>query len=394
MTTLSSQPLLHRRSDDRIISGLSAGVGDSLGVPAAYVRAAFVTLSLAGGVGVFAYLIGWFLTSDVTTDDSDMKPLDRSQRIGLALMFIATLMTLSIFGVWFGDSVVWPIGLMAFGLAAIWDRSEPNVSALVIPGADGTTTSSITRIVVGSGVLITGVALFAATRDTLQALGLPLLAVTITAAGLLLLLAPWIYQLVGALDQERNDRIRSEERSDVAAHLHDSVLQTLALIQRSDDPKRMVTLARAQERELRHWLFAQSPEAASTLLSTALEALANKVEDDYDVRVEVVTVGDAETDDSLNALVQAAGEAAANAARHSGADRVSVYAETKEGRTDVFVSDQGKGFDIDNIDEDRHGISDSILGRMKRHGGEVTITSEAGEGTEIHLSMALASEAS
>lgn len=394
MTTITSQPTLRRRTDERMISGLSAGIGDSLGVPAPYIRAAFVTLSMAGGVGVAAYLLGWFLTSDATSDHGEMKALDRSQRIGLALMFIASLTTLSIVGLWFGDSVVWPIALMAFGLAAIWDRSEPNVAAFVIPGSGGSTKSSITRIVVGAGVLITGVALFAASRDSLQALGLPLLAVTITAAGLLLLLAPWIYQLVGAVDQERNDRIRSEERTDVAAHLHDSVLQTLALIQRTEDPKRMVTLARAQERELRHWLFSQSPEAASTLLSTALEALANKVEDDYDIRVEVVTVGDAETDDSLNALVQAAGEAAANAARHSGADRVSIYAETKDGHTDVFVSDQGKGFDIDSIDEDRHGITDSILGRMKRHGGEVTITSEAGDGTEIHLSMALASEAS
>ena len=303
-------------------------------------------------------------------------------------------MGLSGLGLWFGDSVVWPIGLMVFGLASIWDRSEPKVAAFVIPGTDGTTRSSVTRVVVGIVVLIIGVALFTASNDGLQSIGLPLLAVTVTAAGLLLLLAPWIYQLVGALNTERNDRIRSEERSDMAAHLHDSVLQTLALIQRTEDPKRMVTLARAQERELRHWLFTQSPDADSTMLSTALEALAIRIESDYDVRVDVVSVGDAKTGESLNALIRATGEAAANAARHSGADKVSIYAESEADQVNVFISDQGSGFELETIEPDRHGISDSIIGRMKRHGGEAVITSETGEGTEVHLSMKLASEIS
>ncbi len=173
----------------------------------------------------------------------------------------------------------------------------------------------------------------------------------------------------------------------MAAHLHDSVLQTLALIQRTEDPKRMVTLARSQERELRSWLFDERASDAQTLRGALADA-ASKVEEAHDVPVSVVVVGESDLNgDGQRALVGAATEAMMNAAKHSGADRVSVFAEATAGQVDVFVTDQGDGFDPEEVDGDRKGLSESIKGRMARHGGTVKIDSEIGVGTEVHLTM-------
>lgn len=352
-----------------------------------------MVLALAGGVGVVAYLIGVAMTVN-TIDVGNKTVIGRSQKLGLALMLLATLMTLRAANLWFGDSVVWPFGLISFGLAAILDKGDNymRLSSWMLPGGDVSARPPMSRMVVGTVVLFAGVATFVASRSALTPLGLPFLAVLVTAIGLMLLVGPWIVRLVSALNEERSDRIRSEERSDVAAHLHDSVLQTLALIQRSDDPSKMVTLARAQERELRQWLFEADPDVDSTLLSTALQSMAGRVERDYDIRVELVTVGEVQLNPTLDALVRAAGEATANAARHSGVQWVSVYAETADGQVDVFVSDQGSGFDVSTVDDDRHGIADSIIGRMERHGGTATVSSEIDGGTEVHLSMPLGSD--
>lgn len=173
----------------------------------------------------------------------------------------------------------------------------------------------------------------------------------------------------------------------MAAHLHDSVLQTLALIQRTDDPKRMVTLARAQERELREWLYTGDRERPGDTFKAALDAAASQIEQDHDIPIDVVTVGDREMDTRLAALVDASREAMKNAARHSGADHVSVFAEVREDAIDIFVTDQGRGFDPGSVPVERHGIANSIKARMERHRGSATITSVPGEGTEIHLTM-------
>lgn len=178
----------------------------------------------------------------------------------------------------------------------------------------------------------------------------------------------------------------------MAAHLHDSVLQTLALIQRTDDPRRMVTLARAQERELRRWLFESVPTAAAETVASALRAAAERVEADHDVPVEVVTVGDAELDERLRALAAAAGEAITNAAAHSGAGRVSVFCEVTDEGVEVYVVDQGKGFDPAAVAPDRRGIRDSIKGRVERHGGTARVDSRVGEGTEVALRMSREAE--
>ena len=197
---------------------------------------------------------------------------------------------------------------------------------------------------------------------------------------------PWVWRMMNELSDERRSRIRTEERAEMAAHLHDSVLQTLALIQRTDDPKRMITLARAQERDLRNWLYSND-ESAAVGLRQALGTMATAVEEKHNVPVEVVVVGDMPLNDRSSALVAAAGEATTNAAKHAGTSKVSVFAEVRDDEAEIFITDLGEGFDPNTIEDDRHGIVDSIIGRMKRQGGEAEINSEPGEGTEVRLTL-------
>jgi signal transduction histidine kinase len=191
------------------------------------------------------------------------------------------------------------------------------------------------------------------------------------------------------LSEERSERIRQEERAEVAAHLHDSVLQTLALIQRSDDPQRMAMLARHQEAELRDWLYGTAPLEGVDLVSTALKQAASKVEEDFQIPVDLVTVGDHPVDEHTRVLVAAATEAMVNAAKHSGAERMSLFLEVEDDHLEVFVTDQGKGFDPNAVAEDRRGITESIRARMERIGGTVAIESEPGEGSEVMLGLSL-----
>lgn len=380
---------LVRRTDDRVIAGVCSGIAARLGVEPSYVRAAFVVLAFAGGVGAVAYAIGWAATATNVVNHVEQEAASTHQRAGLGLMFVGVLLVLRTVGLWFGDPLVWPICLVAFGLAVMWDRSarDNRFVAWAFPGLDTTGRPTAGRIVVGGGIMVAGLSILVSSVDAFRGMGVAILAVLITGGGLTMIFGPWIWRLATDLGKERTDRIRSDERAEVAAHLHDSVLQTLALIQRTDDPRRMVTLARAQERELRTWLFERSPLDEDHRLSTALVAMAGRVEATYDLPVEVITAGDALLDEHLEALVGATGEAVTNAARHSGADQVSVYAETSPTSIDVWVSDQGKGFDLASVPRGRHGIVESIMGRMRRHDGEATITSNPGEGTEVHLHL-------
>jgi signal transduction histidine kinase len=188
------------------------------------------------------------------------------------------------------------------------------------------------------------------------------------------------------LRDERTARIRSQERAEVAAHLHDSVLQTLALIQKAAaSPSEVTRLARSQERELRHWLYAERYDEAT--LAAALERAAAEVEHALAVPVEVVVVGDCPADERVGALVAATREAVMNAAKHSGAPTVDVYAEVEPALVSVFVRDRGRGFDPAAVPADRHGLSGSVVGRMERHGGTATVRSSAGTGTEVRLEL-------
>ena len=229
-----------------------------------------------------------------------------------------------------------------------------------------------------------------------------LLAVLATLVGVAVITVPWWLRLVRDLGEERRERIREAERAEIAAHLHDSVLQTLALIQRqSDSPREVARLARGQERELRSWLYGvggyrragapRDPDAGTgptDTLTVALAGAAAEVEDTYALTVRPVVVGgDRPLDDALRALVLAAREAMVNAAKHAGVDEVSVYAEVEDDEVSVFVRDRGTGFDPDAVPDDRHGLADSVRGRMSRHGGTVRLRTAHGEGTEVHLRL-------
>ncbi len=372
--------LVVRRSEGRVILGLAGGIADRLGIVDAYIRAAFIALSLAGGAGVVLYVLG---TAVATTGDevTPADPPNTRQVIGLVVIFIGTMAFFRGLHLWFGDTVVWAGTLLAFGGAAMWDKTS-----IFNPDSGGVAPSR-TRVAVGALLLLAGIATLATSISTIENLGPAITAAALTGAGFMIIFGPWVTSLIRDLGEERRSRILADERTEVAAHLHDSVLQTLALIQRTDDPKRMVTLARAQERDLRSWLYGARDGSAPIGLRQALESAASEVEARHDVPVEVVVVGDMPVTERAMSLVAATGEAMTNAAKHSGTAKVSVFAEVRDDEVEVFVTDQGCGFDPKAIPDGHHGIENSLRGRMRRQGGESEIISEPGEGTEVRLKL-------
>ena len=387
---------VRRRADDRVLTGLAAGIARMLEIDPAFVRAAFVTLSLAGGVGILAYLAGWVLTLEDPDPDAIVLWRERlvvrgtRRRVALGMIFLGSLLLLKSLGLWFGDALVWPTAMASFGWALTWSlidetrRSRWTLRAFST--GESSRGGSAARIVVGGVLMTAGLGLYLQSINAVGLVGGVVIAVVVTVAGLVLVFGPWMWRLVNQLTDERRERIRLDERAEVAAHLHDSVLQTLALMQRTDDPRRMAMLARQQERELRTWLYGENLATGDTLRQ-ALEGIASRVEGAHQIPVDVVTAGDLPLNDSLRALVGAAGEAITNAAKHSGGGLVSVFAEVAGSNVDVYVNDQGIGFDLDSVPVDRMGIAESIVGRMQRQGGSAIVHSEPGEGTEVHLSM-------
>ena len=212
------------------------------------------------------------------------------------------------------------------------------------------------------------------------------LVVLVVGAGFALITGPIWVKMVRDLSVERRERIRAQERSELAAHLHDSVLQTLALIQRNADaPREVARLARGQERELRTLLYGD--RAATGMFASAVRAVAAEIEDSYAIHVDAVVVGDTTLDADLQALVQAAREAIVNAAKHAGVGTVDVYAEVEESEVLLYVRDRGRGFDPSAVPDDRQGLRGSVRERVERHGGTVRLRSAAGEGTEIEMRM-------
>lgn len=390
MSSLADRRLdlnLHRRSSDRVIAGVAGGVADRLGVPAGYVRAAFVVAAALWGLGIVFYVVLWIATFEKVSDDP-AEELPARQQVGIGLMYAGGLLVLRGIGWWPGDVLVLMIATLAFGMAVLSDFDW--LGRVLDP--DSSRPSKL-RIVAGAVLLMVGLGLLAGAVSRVETLGAVTTAVLLTVTGVALVFGPWLVGMGRALTSERRERIRQEERAEMAAHLHDSVLQTLALMQRTDDPRRMMTLARQQERELRSWLYGgRSADGAERRLASALEEVAARVENDFTVPVEVVTVGDAALDDTGRALVAAAGEAMVNAAKHADAEEVSVYAEVEDGRADVWVADRGSGFDPAAIPTDRRGVADSIQGRMSRVGGGATVDTRLGEGTEVHVWGRVAAE--
>ena len=357
-------------------------------MPSIYVRAAFICASLAAGLGLVLYVIAAILVPK-DPDPSHTEPyrVGQSQIVGLGIMFIGLMLAFQSVGLWFGG-VVWPATLVIFGLAIAIDTSGINYEQS-LSGIAGTTGKrrSWWLVIGGLVMMALGIAVVLSSLDSLQGMGVLALALLAAISGFAIVAGPWLWSLIEDLRTERRARIRSEEKAEVAAHLHDSVLQTLALIQRTDDSKKMVTLARSQERELRAWLFDEEAGNVETLRG-ALEQAAMRVEEAHDVPVSVVVAGNSSLpSERQSALVGAATEAMLNAAKHSGAAKVSVFAEGGSGAVEVFITDQGTGFDQDTVSEDRKGVAESIRGRMVRHGGKASVDSTIGTGTEVHLTM-------
>jgi phage shock protein PspC (stress-responsive transcriptional regulator) len=378
-----------------VIGGVASGIGELLGIDPVIVRVAFALLTLSGVAGVIIYVILWAV---VPEDDGRMQVsepgLVRAASMGLVVLGLMILLRQG--GLWLGDMLAWSVGLAGMGVAVIWLRSDDSSRARWSRIAESVPESPLdpqvygnlgrARLLIGALLFAAGVATFVVQNDLLNAAPSIVFAVTVTVAGLSVIFGPWAWRLLRQLSDERRERIRSEERAEMAAHLHDSVLQTLALIQRTDQPREMVALARNQERELRSWLGGGSARSDQTL-SGAIEAAASAVELQFKVPIEVVGVGDAPLDERGHAIVEACREAAVNAAKHSGAAQISVYFEVENEAITAYVRDLGSGFDPDGVAPDRRGISESIKGRMERAGGTASIVSGSGSGTEVQLTM-------
>jgi signal transduction histidine kinase len=408
-----SAEVLRRDRAHGWLGGVCAGLARRYGFDPALIRLAFVIGVAAWGVSIPIYLLAWLV---VPAGDAPggRRRLPRGRGavelgFGTGLLLLSLLLTSRALGLWFSDAVVWPLVLIAGGAALIWRGSaspdaatEPAVAG--VPGAtanrpaaggptveaeaepaQGRTAAAVSRTGIGAALVIAagwaflhGTGALGAARDVLLAL---IAAVVVLGV----IFAPWVVRLIRSLTEERAERIRSQERAEVAAHLHDSVLQTLALVQRSDDPQQVAALARRQERELRAWLAGRPAPGQAARLAPALEAAAADVEDHHGVPVEVVVVGDRQLDPAVEAVVAAAREAMTNAAKFGNGSTVDVYAECTPESLQVFVRDRGPGFDPAAVPGDRRGVRESIVGRMERHGGRARISSPPAGGTEVEL---------
>ena len=370
---------LARPRQGRLIAGVCAGLEPVVGVPVGLIRFAFLLGALAGGVGAVAYVAAMVLLPETDATPPPARRRDPVEVAAILSIIAGGFLACRASGVWVADVVGFPGAAAAAGVALVWGRAEGRTAILAGRGGPLRIAIGVTLVVGG------GVAFLAATGDV-GAIGRSLALGGVIIVGLLLLTGPAVGRLVGALRLERRQRIRSEERSEISAHLHDSVLQTLALIQvRAGDDREVQRLARRQERELRAWLQGRPPEAAATTVADLLASIVAEIEDDHAVRVELVVVGDAPLDDRLSALALAGREALLNAARHAGVATVDAYLEVEPHQATLFVRDRGKGFELAAVDPDRRGLTESIHGRMLRAGGRAEVRSAAGEGTEVEL---------
>jgi phage shock protein PspC (stress-responsive transcriptional regulator) len=402
----AATPPLRRDTRNGIVAGVCSGLGRRLGIDPIILRVGLVAASAAGGTGLLLYALAWAL---IPAEGGERAPVMRlaGRRetwmvvAGIVLLLVSALLLLREWGLWFSDAIVWPLMLAGGGAALIWRQSAASPPAEPVPPPPPSRPAAPTDPVralrlpkpelgpaaIGAALVVGAGLVFLWLNDALAPARDVLLAVVVVVVALTLILAPWWLRLVRGLAAERAERIRSQERAEVAAHLHDSVLQTLALVQkRAGDPREVAGLARRQERELRAWLNGGRPAASDSLVA-CLEVAAAEVEENHGVPIDVVAVGDAPLDAHAEALVAAAREALVNAAKFAGDGPLSLYAEVDPERVQVFVRDRGPGFDPAAVPADRRGVRESIVGRMERHGGRALVHSVPGQGTEVELVM-------
>ncbi|WP_370148624.1 PspC domain-containing protein [Streptacidiphilus sp. EB129] len=448
---------LYRIPDGRMLGGVANGLAAHLGIATIWVRAAFVLLLLGNGLGALLYAAFWFAVpmglragdvpaapwqqGGVGPYSLEKKPRgwrgfrhalqqtiqgetpaggpgsggpgfgeaapgerrprsadaeDRGPLIALIALVAGLLVFLDTVTKQATSPYVWPIVVTGLGVALVWRQADDARWARWFSLGESKRGNAVMRLAAGILLVGAGVIGFLYVSGSLSDLAKVAQAVLAVFAGLLLLAGPYLLRLWQDLGTERGERIRAQERAEVAAHIHDSVLHTLTLIlKHADDPKEVSRLARAQERDLRQWLYRPSGRDAAEeqpdTLAECVRAVAAEVEDLHGVPVEVICVGDCPMDDRLAAQLQAAREALVNAAKYGGGEPVSVYAEVEGNTVWVFVRDRGPGFDLDSVPEDRMGVRGSIIGRMERHGGHARVRPAPAGGTEVELEMERAS---
>ncbi|WP_235618564.1 ATP-binding protein [Embleya scabrispora] len=386
-------PKLRRAASHRFAGGVARGLAEHLGVEVVVLRVAFVALAFFAGLGVVLYAAFWiFVPQSVGTaaPPSRERGRERHQALALIIVLIAATMLTGLgtdtdtgSGDW-----LWPLLVAGPGVILLWRQADESQRQRWFSLDGRSRVAGWLRALIGATLVVAGLIFFSLGRggigDALAAMrGAGLLLV-----GLLVIFGPYLLRQTRELGAERRARIRAQERAEVAAHVHDSVLHTLTLIQRQvEDPREVARLARAQERELRAWLYRPDGEEPDRTFAAALRGVAAEVEDAHGVSIEIVCVGDCPVDDRLSALIAAAREAMVNAAKYAGGAAISVFGEADEDTVTVFVRDRGPGFDPDAVPADRLGVRESVLGRMRRNGGAANIRSEPGEGTEVELEM-------
>lgn len=392
-----------------MVAGVASGIAQHLGIPIVWVRIAFVLLLGFSGLGLLLYAAFWAVVParpglTASPPRRDFLQLLPFVAIGLGVIMIQAMV--------FGSTGVtgtagWLVAIIAVGAGVIWHQSAPErrrqwSESMPVPWLGAVVEESDRRAFllrfIGGGLLVAvgiiGVAAVYSPQGNFDAVLNGVIFALVGLAGVGVVAAPVLWRMFNQLRAEREGRIREQERAELAAMVHDQVLHTLALIQRNaTDAKTVQRLARGQERSLRNWLY--KPTASPTeRFAAALEQAAAEVEDTFAISVETVVVGDRETDERVGALIAAAREALVNAARHAKVQTVSLYAEVEPEQLSIFVRDRGVGFDLSAVEDHRHGVRGSIIGRMKRHGGRAEILSEPGEGTEVRLTLPTARDGS
>lgn len=429
MTEIPTRPPLVR-TEPRVLGGVCAGLAAHLGQPVRTIRIGMALLTLVAGAGIVLYAWLWIM---VPSREDALQDAERSRagrpvslargtgedgrsadpgaptssgagnplwgRTGLrfgglagreilagaGLLLVGALIFAQMQGLPVAWGLIWPVVLIIAGAVLAWLQLDAGSRRGLRRAAGADRAVGMVRLVGGLALVVLGLIFLVSGAVSLEALWNGAFVAVVVLAGVVLVLAPWGLRFWRDYESERASRIRVGERAEIAAHLHDSVLQTLALIQkRAGDEAQVLRLARAQERELRQWLYRETPVAEGDICE-AIRAEAVRLEETHAAVIDVVSVGEREGLDGHDAVVQAAREAMLNAAKHAGGT-VSVYVEASAGGVEVFVRDRGAGFDPDALPGDRLGVRESIVGRMLRNGGTARISSGAG-GTEVHLAM-------
>jgi len=395
---------LRRSADDAVLGGVCGGLARRLGVSVKLLRALAVLSVVPAGLGLLFYMGCWTLVPRAGEGRSVASRVVEDRRqlqivLAVGTVALAVLIVFSAIGLQGPGVFAWPLLLSSVGALCVWrgasdaERARLQERLDAAPFVSAATSTSwrtiALRACVGGALLLVGTVLLSKVGTLRgQAVGVFFGAISVSA-GFLVLFAPWWLRTLRDLSSERRERVRAQERADVAAHLHDSVLQTLLLIQKSAaQPTEVVRLARNQERELRHWLFdprASTRASGAETFATLTAAIERDVENDYGIGVELVVVGDCDVDDAVRAVLGAGREAAVNAAKWSEADSISMFAEVEPASVSLFVRDLGRGFDPTLVPPDRRGIECSIRERMARFGGSATVRSAPGTGTEVEL---------